>query len=71
MAGCPVGAVRLAVEIPAYQRAAEVFRELTPLALSKSTLHRLTSAAGQPVAAQLAEEAQAMLRIPNKEEAVM
>ena len=45
MAGCPVGAVRLAVEIPAYQRAAEVFRELTPLALSKSTLHRLTSAA--------------------------
>ena len=68
--GTVAQAVRLAVEIPSYQRAAEVFRELTHLALSKSTLHRLTSEAGQQVAAQLEEEAQAMVRIPHKEEAI-
>ena len=48
-------ALRLAVEIPSYQRAAEVFRDLTHLPLSKSTLHRLTNAYGQQVAAQLEE----------------
>lgn len=69
--GTVAQAVRLAVEIPSYQRAAEVFRELTHLALSKSTLHRLTSEAGQQVAAQLEEEAQAMVRIPHKEEAIL
>jgi uncharacterized protein (DUF2267 family) len=63
--------LRLAVEIPSYQRAAEVFRDLTHLALSKSTLQRLTTQAGQQVAAQLEEEAQAMVRIPSKEEVVV
>ena len=62
---------RLAVEIPSSQRAAAVFRDLTQLALSKSTLQRLTTQAGQQVAAQLEEEAQAMVRIPSKEEAVV
>jgi hypothetical protein len=64
-------ALRLAVEIPSYERAAAVFRELTHLPLSKSTLQRLTNAYGQQVAAQLEEEAQAMVRIPSKEEAVV
>lgn len=64
-------AVRLAVEIPSYQRAAEVFRDLTHLPLSKSTLHRLTTQAGQQVVAQLEAEAQAMVRIPSQEEKVV
>lgn len=63
--------MRLAVEIPSYQRAAEVFRDLTQLAMSKSTLHRLTTQAGEQVAAQLEEEAQAMVRIPSQEDAVV
>jgi hypothetical protein len=66
-----VQALRLAVEIPSYQRAAEVFRDLTHLPLSKSTLQRLTNQAGQHVAAQLEEEAQAMVRMPNQEETVV
>jgi Uncharacterised protein family (UPF0236) len=69
--GTVAQAVRLAVEIPSYQRAAEVFRDLTHLPLSKSTLQRLTNQAGQQVAAQLEAEAQAMVRIPSPEDAVV
>jgi uncharacterized protein (DUF2267 family) len=58
--------VRLGVEIPSYQRAADIFRELTHVPLSKSALHRLTTQAGEQVAAQLEEEAQAMVRIPTQ-----
>jgi hypothetical protein len=58
-------AVRLAVEIPSYQRAVEVFQDFTHLPLSKSTLHRLTTQAGQQVAQMLADEAQATVQVPG------
>jgi hypothetical protein len=58
-------AVRLAVEIPSYQRAAEVFGDFTHLPLSKSTLHRLTTQAGTQVASVLASEAQATVQVPS------
>jgi hypothetical protein len=61
----------LAVEIPSYQRAADVLRDLTQVAMSKSTLHRLTTQAGEQVAAQLAEEAEAIVRIPSQADAVV
>lgn len=64
-------AVRLGVEIPSYARAAAVFRELTHLPLSKSTLQRLTTHYGQQVASHLAAEAEAMVRIPRKDDAVV
>lgn len=63
--------MRLGVEIPSYQRAADVFRDLTHLPLSKSTLHRLTHQAGAHVAAELEAEAQAMVRIPSPSDAVV
>ncbi len=69
--GTVAQALRLAVEIPSYQRAAEVFRDLTHLALSKSTLQRLTTQAGQQVATQLEAGAQAMVRIPSQEDGVV
>ena len=69
--GTVAQALRLGVEIPSYQRAAEVFRALTHLPLSTSTLHRLTIQYGQQVAAQLEAEAQAMVRVPSQDEAVV
>ena len=69
--GTVAQALRLGVEIPSYARAAEVFRELTHLPLSKSTLQRMTTQYGQQVAATLAAEATAMVSVPRQEETVV
>ena len=71
VAGSPLGAIRLGVEIPSYARAAAVFRDLTHVSLSKSSLHRLTTHYGQQVAAELAAEATAMVCVPRPDEAVV
>jgi hypothetical protein len=64
-------ALRLGVEIPSYRRAAEAFTELTQLPLSKSALQRLVTDYGQAVVVQQAAEAEAMVRVPSKEEEVV
>lgn len=64
-------AVRLATEIPSYERAAAVFQDLTHLPLSKSSLHRLTTEAGQQVAHCLAVEAQAVVQVPGPQAPVV
>lgn len=64
-------ALRLGVEIPSYRRAAEAFAELTHLPLSKSALQRLVNRHGQVLVKQQAEEAEAMVRVPSKEEEVV
>ena len=64
-------ALRLGVEIPSYRRAAEAFGELTHLPLSKSALQRLVTDSGQVVVAHQAAEAEAMVRVPSKEEEVV
>jgi hypothetical protein len=69
--GTVAQALRLGVEIPSYARAAEVFRELTHLPLSKSTLQRMTTQYGQQVAATLAAEATAMVSVPRQAETVV
>jgi hypothetical protein len=64
-------ALRLGVEIPSYRRAAQTFGDLTHLPLSKSMLQKLVHEAGQRLVAQEAAEAEAMVRVPSKEEAVV
>jgi hypothetical protein len=64
-------AVRLAVEIPSYRRAAEAFGELTGVWLSKSSLQRLCQEAGEALVQQQAAEAQALLRVPKQEDEVV
>jgi hypothetical protein len=64
-------ALRLGVEIPSLRRAAEAFRLMSHLPLSKSTLGRLVVETGQQIVAIQAEEAEAMVRIPAKEEPVL
>ena len=64
-------AIRLGVEIPSYVRAAAVFRDLTHVPLSKSSLQRLTTHYGQQVATTLAAEAADMVRVPRPDEAVV
>lgn len=64
-------AVRLAVEIPSYRRAATAFGELTGVWLSKSSLQRLCQEAGSALVKQQTAEAQAMVRVPKHEGAVM
>jgi hypothetical protein len=64
-------ALRLGVEIPSYRRAADAFEELTHLPLSKSALQRLVNRYGQLLVNQQAEEAEAMVRVPSQEEAVV
>lgn len=64
-------ALRLGVEIPSYRRAAAAFGELTHLPLSKSMLQTLVQEAGQGLVAQEAAEAEAMVRVPSKEEAIV
>jgi hypothetical protein len=61
----------LAVEIPSYRRAAAAFGELLHLPLSKSRLQQLVQEAGQALVVQEAAEAEAMVRVPSKEEAVV
>jgi hypothetical protein len=60
-------ALRLGVEIASFRRAAEAFRLLTHLPLSKSSLQRVTHETGQQVVAIQAEEAEAIVRVPTKE----
>jgi hypothetical protein len=60
-------ALRLAVEIPSHRRAAEAFVDLTGVSLSKSTLQRLCEQAGLALATEQAAEAQALVRIPERE----
>lgn len=64
-------ALRLGVEIPSFRRAAEAFRLLTHLPMSKSTLGRLADETGQQLVTIQAAEAEAMVRIPTKEEEVV
>jgi hypothetical protein len=64
-------ALRLGVEIPSYRRAADAFAELTHLPISKSALQRLVNRYGQVLVNQQAEEAEAMVRVPSKEEEVV
>lgn len=64
-------ALRLGVEIPSYRRAADAFAELTHLPLSKSALQRLVNRYGQVLVNHQAEEAEAMVRVPSKEEEVV
>ena len=64
-------ALRLGVEIPSLRRAAEAFRIITRLPMSKSTLQRLAYETGQQLVVIQAEEAEAIVRIPAKEEEVV
>lgn len=64
-------ALRLGVEIPSYRRAAAAFSDLTQLAISKSALQRLVNDAGQVVVTQQAAQAEAMVRVPSKEDEVV
>lgn len=64
-------AVRLAVEIPSYRRAATAFGELTGVWLSKSSLQRLCQEAGEALVQQQAAAAQALQQVPKQEEVVV
>ena len=64
-------ALRQGVEIPSYERGASNFTELTGVAISSSALQRLTIAAGKKVVEEEAQEAEAMVRVPKAEEAVL
>lgn len=64
-------ALRLGVEIPSYRRAAAAFGELLHLPLSKSTLQQLVKDAGQALVQQETEEAEAVVRVPSKEDVVV
>lgn len=63
-------AVRLAVEIPSYRRAAAAFGEFTGVWMSKSTLQRLCQEAGSVLVQQQEAEAQAMITVPKQEEEI-
>jgi hypothetical protein len=60
-------ALRLAVEIPSYRRAAESFTALTQVPLSKSSLANLVVEYGGALVAQQAAEAEAVVRMPSRE----
>ena len=64
-------ALRLSVEIASYRRAAAAFSDLTHLPLAKSTLQQLVQEYGQAIVGQEAAEAEAIVRVPSKEEAVV
>lgn len=64
-------ALRQAVEIPSFSRGATNFSELTGVPLSESALHRLTLEYGESVVEAEAQEAEAMVRVPKEEEAVV
>jgi len=64
-------ALRQAVEIASYARAAENFTELTGAALSKSSLQCLVLAYGGAQVEQEAAEAAAMCAVPTEEEEVV
>ncbi len=64
-------AVRQGVEIASFKRGADNFTELTGVPLSASSLQRLTVAAGEALVAAEAQEAEAMVCVPQAEEAVL
>lgn len=64
-------AVRLGVEIASFERAAAAFEELTQVPMSRSSLQRLVTEAGQLVVDEQEAEAQAMVRIPQEEEEIL
>ena len=64
-------ALRMGVEIPSYARAAAQFSELTHVHLSKSSLQDLVKAYGGRLVVRQAQEAQAMVAIPNAETEVV
>lgn len=63
-------ALRMGAEIPSFRRAAQLFSELTQVALSKSTLQRLSQEYGGMVDAERTEEAAAMVRVPSREDEI-
>ncbi len=63
-------ALRQAVELGSYARAAENFSELTQVPMSASTLKRMVQAYGRKVVEADAKEAEAMVRVPEEEEGV-
>lgn len=60
-----------AAEIPSYERGAASFEALTGVPMSKSALQRLVVEYGGELVEAEEEEAQAMVRIPSKEEEVV
>lgn len=63
--------MRLGEEIPSYRRAAESFEAATKIPMSKSSLAELVDAYGGRLVAVQAEEAEATLRAPEREEEVI
>ena len=61
-------AVRVGVEVASYRRAAELFSDLTQAALSRSSLHRLCHEYGAALDKARTQEAEAMVRVPQREE---
>jgi hypothetical protein len=64
-------ALRQAVEIASYERGATSFTELTGVPMSESSLQRVTVEYGEAVVQAEAQEAEAMVRVPQAEEAVL
>ena len=63
-------ALRQAVELGSYARAADNFSELTNVSISTSTLQRLVLESGTQVVNADENEAEAMVRVPEEEEGV-
>ena len=63
-------ALRQAVELGSYERAARNFSALTNVSISASSLQRLVLAYGTEVVRADEEEAEAMVRVPAEEEGV-
>ena len=63
-------ALRQAVELGSYARAASNFSELTGVPISASSLERMVLKYGTAVVKAEAEEAEAMVRVPKEEEAL-
>lgn len=61
-------AIRVGIEIASYERAAATFGELMHLPLSKSSLQRLIAKYGGKLVKQQDKEAEAMVKVPSKEE---
>ena len=63
-------AVRTGVEVASHRRAAALFSELTQASLSKSSLQRLCTQYGTALDEARSEEAEAMVRVPQREDEV-
>ena len=60
-------ALRQAVELNSYERAARNFSELTNVSISASSLQRLVMEYGMEVVIADEKEAEAMVRVPEEE----